>query len=71
MRAYRLTVFSDRLPERLRALLAVLYALFNEGYGASSGSDLIRPDLCAEAIRLARLLARLMPDEPEALGCWP
>jgi RNA polymerase sigma-70 factor (ECF subfamily) len=57
-----------QLPERLRAVLSVIYALFNEGYGASSGDELIRKDLCAEAIRLGRLLAKLMPDEPEALG---
>jgi len=56
------------LPDRLGAVLAVIYALFNEGYGASAGAELIRTGLCAEAIRLARLLARLMPDEPEALG---
>jgi RNA polymerase sigma-70 factor, ECF subfamily len=56
------------LPDRLAAVLAVIYALFNEGYGASAGGELIRVGLCAEAIRLARLLARLMPDEPEALG---
>jgi RNA polymerase sigma-70 factor, ECF subfamily len=56
------------LPERIGAVLAVLYLLFNEGYAASAGADLIRQSLCAEAIRLARLLARLMPDEPEALG---
>jgi RNA polymerase sigma-70 factor (ECF subfamily) len=58
----------DQLPERTAAVLAVLYALFNEGYGASAGADLVRRGLCAEAIRLARLLAELMPDEPEALG---
>ena len=56
------------LPDRLAAVLAVIYALFNEGYGASAGAELIRTGLCAEAIRLARLLARLMPDEPEVLG---
>ena len=56
------------LGERMRAVQAVIYALFNEGYGASAGEELIRPDLCAEAIRLARLLTELMPDEPEALG---
>jgi RNA polymerase sigma-70 factor (ECF subfamily) len=56
------------LPERLRAVQAVIYALFNEGYAASSGDELIRRDLCGEAIRLARVLAELMPDEPEALG---
>ena len=57
-----------QLPERLRAVLVVLYALFNEGYSATAGADLIRQNLCAEAIRLARLLVELMPDEPEALG---
>ena len=57
-----------RLGERLRAVLVVIYALFNEGYGASAGDELIRRDLCVEAIRLGRLLAELMPDEPEALG---
>jgi RNA polymerase sigma-70 factor (ECF subfamily) len=56
------------LPERTAGVLAVLYLLFNEGYSATTGDDVLRPDLCAEAIRLARLLARLMPDEPEALG---
>jgi RNA polymerase sigma-70 factor (ECF subfamily) len=56
------------LPERTGAVLGVLYLLFNEGYAASSGADLVRTDLCAEAIRLARTLATLMPDEPEALG---
>jgi RNA polymerase sigma-70 factor, ECF subfamily len=55
-------------PERLVAVLAVLYALFNEGYSATAGESLVRQGLCAEAIRLARLLAGLMPDEPEALG---
>jgi RNA polymerase sigma-70 factor, ECF subfamily len=57
-----------QLPERLRAVLAVVYGLFNEGYLASDGTELIRQNLCAEAIRLARLLAELMPDEPEPLG---
>jgi RNA polymerase sigma-70 factor (ECF subfamily) len=56
------------LPDRLRAVLTVVYLIFNEGYAASSGDRLIREDLCAEAIRLGRLLATLMPDEPEALG---
>jgi RNA polymerase sigma-70 factor, ECF subfamily len=56
------------LPERLDAVLRVLYLVFNEGYGASSGEALIRLELCSEAIRLARVLVRLMPDEPEALG---
>jgi RNA polymerase sigma-70 factor (ECF subfamily) len=57
-----------QLPERTVAVLAVLYGLFNEGYTASTGDDLVRQSLCVEAIRLARLLAKLMPDEPEALG---
>ncbi len=56
------------LPERTSAVLGVLYLLFNEGYGATSGAELIRASLCDEAIRLARLLAGLMPDEPEAVG---
>jgi RNA polymerase sigma-70 factor (ECF subfamily) len=57
-----------RLPERLRAVLAVVYLIFNEGYGASSGPELVRRELCAEAIRLGRILAKLMPDEGEVLG---
>ena len=56
------------LPERTGGVLAVLYLLFNEGYSASAGTDLVREGLSAEAIRLARTLARLMPDDPEALG---
>ncbi|MFJ9786814.1 RNA polymerase sigma factor [Amycolatopsis sp. NPDC101161] len=56
------------LPERTAAVLGVLYLTFNEGYSASAGPDLLRPDLAAEAVRLARVLARLMPDEPEVLG---
>jgi RNA polymerase sigma-70 factor, ECF subfamily len=56
------------LPERTTAVLAVLYLLFNEGYAATSGVDLVRTNLCVEAIRLARTLTELMPDEPEALG---
>ena len=56
------------LPDRLRAVLTVVYLIFNEGHRASAGDDLVREDLCAEAIRLARLLVELMPDEPEAVG---
>jgi RNA polymerase sigma-70 factor, ECF subfamily len=56
------------LPDRLPPVLAAVYLIFNEGYAASSGPSLTRDDLCAEAIRLARLLAELMPDEPEVLG---
>jgi RNA polymerase sigma-70 factor (ECF subfamily) len=56
------------LAERLRAVLAVVYLIFNEGHTASSGDRLVRDDLCAEAIRLGRLLAKLMPDEPEVVG---
>jgi RNA polymerase sigma-70 factor, ECF subfamily len=56
------------LPGRQRAVLVVIYLIFNEGYTASSGDRLVREDLCAEAIRLARLLAELMPDEPEVMG---
>jgi RNA polymerase sigma-70 factor, ECF subfamily len=64
---YRVPDEAD-MPERLRAVLAVVYLVFNEGYAASSGDRLVREDLCAEAIRLGRLLADLMPDEPEVLG---
>ena len=56
------------LPARLGSVLAVVYLIYNEGYAASSGEELVRSDLCAEAIRLARLLGELMPDEPEAIG---
>jgi RNA polymerase sigma-70 factor (ECF subfamily) len=64
---YRVPNEAD-LPGRLRAVLAVVYLIFNEGYTASSGDRLLREDLCTEAIRLGRLLAELMPDEPEVMG---
>jgi RNA polymerase sigma-70 factor (ECF subfamily) len=56
------------LPERLRSVLAVLYLVFNEGYAATVGADHVRDELCDEAIRLGKLLAVLMPDEPEVFG---
>ena len=64
---YRIPRDAD-LPDRVRSVLDVVYLVFNEGYAATSGDELIRAELCGEAIRLARLLAQLMPDEPEALG---
>jgi len=64
---YRVPAEAD-LPGRLSGVLAVVYLIFNEGYTASSGDQLARDGLCAEAIRLGRLLARLMPDEPEVTG---
>jgi RNA polymerase sigma-70 factor, ECF subfamily len=64
---YRVPAEAD-LPDRLRSVLAVVYLIFNEGYAASSGEQLVREDLCAEAIRLGALLAELMPDEPEVTG---
>ena len=56
------------LPERLDKVLRVLYLIFNEGYGATAGESLVRQELSSEAIRLGRVLAELMPDEPEVLG---
>jgi RNA polymerase sigma-70 factor (ECF subfamily) len=64
---YRVPDEAD-LPDRLRAVLAVVYLIFNEGYAASAGDALVRRELCAEAIRLGRVLAELMPDEPEVMG---
>ena len=64
---YRVPSPAD-LPERLRSVLAVVYLIFNEGYTATSGENLVRDDLCREAIRLGRLLMMLMPDEPEVVG---
>ena len=64
---YRVPDEAD-LPGRLRAVLAVIYLVFNEGYSATSGERLVREDLCAEAIRLARLLVELMAGEPEVMG---
>jgi RNA polymerase sigma-70 factor (ECF subfamily) len=58
----------ERMPERLAAVQAVIYLIFNEGYTATAGDQLVRNDLCAEAIRLGRLLAELMPAEPENSG---
>jgi RNA polymerase sigma-70 factor (ECF subfamily) len=64
---YRVPDDAD-LPDRLRPVLAVVYLVFNEGYAATAGPELFRVELIAESIRLGRLLAELMPDEPEALG---
>jgi RNA polymerase sigma-70 factor (ECF subfamily) len=64
---YRVPQDAD-LPARLDGVLAVVYLVYTEGHSASDGNDLVRAELCAEAIRLARLLAQLMPDEPEVLG---
>ena len=65
--SYRIPDAAD-LPDRLDAVLTVVYLIFNEGYTTSGGDTLLREDLCVEAIRLARLLAQLMPDEPEVFG---
>ena len=59
---------SAELPDRLRPVLAVIYLVYNEGYAASAGDQLVREDLCTEAIRLGRVLVTLMPDEPEVTG---
>ena len=64
---YRVPSDAD-IPDRLRAVLAVVYLIFNEGYTVSAGDRLVREDLCAEAIRLGRLLAALTPHEPEVHG---
>jgi RNA polymerase sigma-70 factor, ECF subfamily len=58
----------EQLPERLDAVLAVVYLVFNEGYSASAGDSVVRRELSAEAIRLGRVLAELMDDQPEVLG---
>ena len=58
----------EQLQERLATVLAVIYLVFNEGYAATEGERLVRAELCAEAIRLARVLAELMPDQAEVLG---
>jgi RNA polymerase sigma factor (sigma-70 family) len=58
----------DELPSRLASVLEVIYLVFNEGYAATAGSDWVRPELCEDALRLGRIVARLLPDEPEVDG---
>ncbi len=58
------------LPDRLRSVLHVLHLVFNEGYAATGGDDLIRAELCREAIRLSRVIAELMPMNPRHSGYW-
>jgi predicted RNA polymerase sigma factor len=64
---FEVPVGEDRLA-RLGAVLEVIYLVFNEGYSATAGEDWVRPELCGEALRLGRVLAALMPDEPDVLG---
>ncbi|MBO0810960.1 MAG: RNA polymerase sigma factor [Microlunatus sp.] len=59
---------ADELPERLPTVLSVIYLIFNEGYAASSGEDWLRPGLCRDALRLSRMLCRLLPDQPEVFA---
>ena len=59
---------AERIPERLAAVMTVLYLIFNEGYAAMTGAALVRRELCGEAIRLTRILRQLLPDEPEVTG---
>lgn len=65
---YAVPVAREQLTERLEAVLAVIYLIFNEGYSGSSGANLVRIDLCQEAIRLAEIVAKLMPAETEPAG---